>query len=102
MPHNIYLRTAALPAAAIAFALALPAHAQEPNPTTVAPGARSADVITEGQNGIYIYHVKVIDRELDAVNYLNRSGATTVGFEGTDLMPKAHGEAKVNQYRCAF
>jgi outer membrane protein OmpA-like peptidoglycan-associated protein len=71
------------------------AVAQEANPTTVAPGARSAQVITEGPNGTYIYHVKVVQRELDAVNYLNRSGATHVDFVGTDLMSGARGDAKV-------
>jgi hypothetical protein len=72
------------------------AKAQEPNPTTIAPGAKKADVIAEGPNGIYIYHVKVVQRELDAVNYLNRRGATHVGFVGTDLMPAARGDAKVD------
>lgn len=71
-------------------------YAQEPNPTTVAPGARAGQVVAEGPNGIYIYHVKVVQRELDAVNYLNRSGSTKVNFVGTDLMPSAHGEAKVD------
>lgn len=71
-------------------------NAQEPNPTTVAPGARSAQVIATGPNGTYIYHVKVVQRELDAVNYLNRSGTTKVDFIGTNLMPRAHGEAKVD------
>jgi outer membrane protein OmpA-like peptidoglycan-associated protein len=71
-------------------------NAQEPNPTTVAPGAQSANVVAKGPNGIYIYHVKVVQRELDAVNYLNRSGSTKVGFVGTELMPRASGEAKVD------
>ena len=70
--------------------------AQEPNPTTVAPGARQGEVVAEGPNGIYIYHVKVVQRELDAVNYLNRRGATHVGFVGTELMPSARGEGKVD------
>ena len=70
-------------------------HAQEPNPTTVAPGATKANVIAKGPNGIYIYHVKVVQRELDAVNYLNRSGSTHVNFIGTELMPSARGDAKV-------
>jgi outer membrane protein OmpA-like peptidoglycan-associated protein len=82
--------------ATLASALCLTAAAQEPNPTTVAPGAKSADVITQGQNGIYIYHVNVVQRSLDAVNYFNRSGTTHVGFTGTNLMPAAHGDAKVN------
>jgi outer membrane protein OmpA-like peptidoglycan-associated protein len=72
------------------------AGAQVPNPTTVAPGATSGQVVAQGPNGVYIYHVKVVERQLDAVNYFNRSGSTHVGFEGTNLMPSARGEAKVN------
>jgi outer membrane protein OmpA-like peptidoglycan-associated protein len=71
-------------------------RAQEPNPTTVAPGAKSANVVAQGPNGIYVYHVKVVQRELDAVNYLNRRGATHVNFVGTELMPTARGDAKVD------
>jgi outer membrane protein OmpA-like peptidoglycan-associated protein len=74
----------------------LVATAQEPNPTTIAPGAKTGEVIAEGPNGVYIYHVNVVQRQLDAVNYLNRSGSTHVGFVGTNLMPGARGEAKVN------
>ena len=70
-------------------------RAQEPNPTTIAPAAQSANVVAEGPNGIFIYHVKVVQRELDAVNYLNRRGSTHIGFAGTDLMQSARGEAKV-------
>lgn len=76
------------------------AAAQEPNPTQVAPGAhrdapQRENAITEGPNGIYIYHVKVVQRDLDAVNYLNHSGATHVAFVGTELMPNAAGDARV-------
>jgi len=88
--------SAGLPIAAMAAALCFTATAQEPNPTTVAPGARSGTVVAEGNDGIYIFHVKVVDRNLDAVNYLNRSGSTKIGFQGTDLLPQARGEAKVN------
>ena len=86
----------AMSIAAMMGLVSLTTFAQEPNPTTVAPGARSAEVITQGPNGAYIYNVKVVQRSLDAVNYLNRSGATHVGFTGTDLMPSAKGDAKVN------
>jgi outer membrane protein OmpA-like peptidoglycan-associated protein len=72
------------------------ATAQEANPTTIAPGAKTGEVIAQGPNGVYIYHVKVVERQLDAVNYFNRSGATHVGFTGTNLMPTARGDAKVN------
>ncbi|HZQ44981.1 MAG TPA: OmpA family protein [Acidobacteriaceae bacterium] len=70
--------------------------AQEPNPTTVAPGANKANVVAQGPNGVYVYHVKVVQRELDAVNYLNRRGSTHVNFIGTELMPNARGDAKVD------
>jgi outer membrane protein OmpA-like peptidoglycan-associated protein len=82
--------------AAISASFTLCAFAQEPNPTTVAPGAHSADVVAQGPNGVYIYHVKVVERQLDAVNYFNRSGSTHIGFQGTNLMPGARGDAKVN------
>src|SRR5579875_2632169 len=95
MPRTFTLFSAVLPAAALTLALGLPLCAQEPNPTAIAPGAKSADVIAQSENGTYVYHVKVVQRDLDAVNYLNRSGSTTVGFEGTNLMQKAHGVAKV-------
>ena len=78
----------------LSVAFLLTAQAQEPNPTTVAPGAQSANVMAQGPNGIYVYHVKVVQRELDAVNYLNRSGSTHVNFVGTELMPAAHGDGE--------
>jgi outer membrane protein OmpA-like peptidoglycan-associated protein len=51
------------------------------------------------QNGIYIYRVKVVERNLDCVSYLNRSGSTHLDFEGTSLLPGAKGEAKVTSER---
>jgi outer membrane protein OmpA-like peptidoglycan-associated protein len=79
---------AALPAAAIA---------QEPNPT-----GQAAPIIASPaseQNGIYIFRVKVVQRNLDCVNYLHRSGSTTIGFAGTPLLSGAKGEAKVTSER---
>jgi outer membrane protein OmpA-like peptidoglycan-associated protein len=86
----------ALALAATIVLLSFAAIAQEPNPTSIAPGAQSAEGITQGPNGAYIYNVKVVQRSLDAVNYLNRSGSTHIDFTGTDLMPSAKGDAKVN------
>ena len=51
------------------------------------------------QNGMYIYRVKVVERNLDCVNYLHRSGSTTIGFEGTPLLAGGKGEAKVTSER---
>jgi outer membrane protein OmpA-like peptidoglycan-associated protein len=90
---------AAIVAASIAASSSFVAAAQEPNPTTVAPGATQGTVVAQGQNGTYIYHVKVVERDLDAVNYFHRSGATHVNFEGTNLLPGAKGEAKVDSQR---
>ncbi len=89
-----------LPASLIALGLAglsTSIRAQDvANPTAVAPGARSADVVADTQNGVYIYHIKVVQRSLDAVNYLNRSGSTKVDFKGTELEPSIKGDAKVD------
>jgi outer membrane protein OmpA-like peptidoglycan-associated protein len=41
------------------------------------------------------YHVTVISRTARAVNYQHRSGATKIDFAGTDLVPQANGQAKV-------
>ena len=40
-----------------------------------------------------------MQHNLDCVNYLHRSGSTTIGFEGTPLLPGAKGEAKVTSER---
>ena len=46
-----------------------------------------------------MFRVTVISRSVQAVNYRHRSGATKLDFAGTDLMPSANGEAKVNSKR---
>ena len=51
------------------------------------------------KNGVYFYQVNVVHRDLDAVNYLHRSGSTKIGFRGTSLLPNARGEAKVQSER---
>lgn len=82
-----------------AFVTALPVlNAQEPNPTSQQPSASAANQITQ-QNGMYIYRVKVVQRNLDCVNYLHRSGSTTISFQGTPLLQGARGEAKVTSER---
>ena len=42
-----------------------------------------------------IYRVTVVGRTTKAINYKNRGGATKIDFQGTALLPKAHGQAKV-------
>ena len=42
-----------------------------------------------------IYRVTVTERTAKAINYQHRSGATKIDFRGTELLPNARGEAKV-------
>jgi outer membrane protein OmpA-like peptidoglycan-associated protein len=42
------------------------------------------------------FRVVVVSRTTQAVNYRYRSGSSKLDFAGTDLMPSANGEAKVN------
>jgi outer membrane protein OmpA-like peptidoglycan-associated protein len=77
--------------------LATVASAQEPNPTSV-PAPQGAAVVT--QNGdIFFYKVNVVRRDIDAVNYLHRSGSTHIDFVGTNLLPNASGKAEVKSER---
>jgi len=40
--------------------------------------------------------VKVVERQLDAVNYFKPEWFDASGFRGTSLLPGAKGDAKVN------
>ncbi|WP_158793494.1 OmpA family protein [Granulicella sp. L60] len=79
--------------------------AQEPNPTAqmnqgqTPAQTQNPDQIQKQDNGIYLYRVKVVQRDLDAVNYLHRSGSTNIAFKGTALLPLAKGSAKVTSER---
>jgi outer membrane protein OmpA-like peptidoglycan-associated protein len=42
-----------------------------------------------------VFRVVVVSRSVQAVNYKHRSGASKLDFAGTDLMPRARGQAKV-------
>jgi outer membrane protein OmpA-like peptidoglycan-associated protein len=64
-----------------------------------AQNSQSQDQIEKQDNGIYLYRVKVVQRDLDAVNYLHRSASTNIAFKGTTLLPLAKGEAKVTSER---
>lgn len=50
---------------------------------------------TETTDKTPTYRVDVIERTTKAVNYRHKGGATRVNFQGTDLMPRATGEARV-------
>jgi outer membrane protein OmpA-like peptidoglycan-associated protein len=48
------------------------------------------------------YRVNVVSRTTRAVAYRHRSGTTKINFQGTDLMPGAAGEAKIESKRGAL
>jgi outer membrane protein OmpA-like peptidoglycan-associated protein len=74
------------------FVIALGAlSAQVPNPTQQPRALTPADT---GQP-MPIFRVTVVSRTTKAVNYHHRTGSTHIDFRGTELMPTARGEAKV-------
>jgi outer membrane protein OmpA-like peptidoglycan-associated protein len=52
-------------------------------------------VVLEPISPTPIFRVNVTSRTAQAINYQHRSGATKIDFAGTDLMPSANGQAKV-------
>jgi outer membrane protein OmpA-like peptidoglycan-associated protein len=60
---------------------------------------RQATVVVEPMSPTPIFRVNVVSRSVQAVNYEHRSGASKLDFTGTDLMPSANGEARVNSKR---
>ncbi len=71
-------------AAVIALSLSVLAQTNAQTTTTLEPLAPTPT-----------FHVTVVSRSVQAVNYQHRSGATKLNFAGTDLMPAARGQAKV-------
>jgi outer membrane protein OmpA-like peptidoglycan-associated protein len=64
--------------------------AQAPNPTQQQAGAP----VDTGQP-MPVFRVTVVSRTISAINYHHRSGTTHIDFRGTELMPPARGEARV-------
>jgi outer membrane protein OmpA-like peptidoglycan-associated protein len=75
---------------AVTIALSASAFAQTNSQTTTA---------VEPIASTPIFRVSVISRTVQAVNYRHRSGSTKLDFAGTNLMPSANGEAKINSKR---
>ncbi len=71
---------------AIGITLSLSAFAQTNSPSTM---------VIEPMDHTPTFRVTVVSRSVQAVNYKHRGGATKLDFAGTDLMPSAHGQAKV-------
>jgi outer membrane protein OmpA-like peptidoglycan-associated protein len=74
---------------AVGSILSLSAIAQVNPPTMVLESTGSGST----------YRVVVISRSVQAVNYRHRSGASSVDFAGTALLPSANGNAKVRSKR---
>src|SRR5581483_1892657 len=64
--------------------------AQEPNPTQ----QKSAPPVQTGQP-MPVFRITVVSRTIKAVNYHHRTGTTKIDFRGTELMPQARGQARV-------
>jgi len=61
--------------------------------------AQAQTTVTSDNNQAPVYRVNVVSRTTRAVSYRHRSGSTKIDFQGTDLMPGAAGEAKVESKR---
>src|SRR5512133_2694706 len=79
-----------------ASALAMPPPSQsQTSPTDQTTQQTQTTMAVEPMSPTPTFRVTVISRMARAVNYKHRGGATKLNFAGTDLMPKANGEAKV-------
>ncbi|MBV8205154.1 MAG: OmpA family protein [Acidobacteria bacterium] len=67
--------------------------------TLLAPLAGAQDMAPvpadQERHPVATFHVDVVARTTEAINYRYRQGATHVNFTGTDLMPKVEGKARV-------
>jgi outer membrane protein OmpA-like peptidoglycan-associated protein len=88
LPQGGTLKTTLLLTLLLALSLTVSAPTNSQTTMTVEPVVRT-----------HTFRVNVISRNVQAVNYRHRSGATKVDFAGTDLMPSANGEAKVESKR---
>jgi outer membrane protein OmpA-like peptidoglycan-associated protein len=75
---------------AVGMILSLSAFAQTNSQTTGG---------VEPMSSMPTFHVTVISRSVQAVNYQHRSGSSKLDFAGTDLMPSANGVAEINSKR---
>jgi outer membrane protein OmpA-like peptidoglycan-associated protein len=89
------------PAALILGSLSFAAlHAQEMNPTATEKFPEPQSNRSTMQAGeVPVYKVQVVGRDIPAINYFHRSGATKIGFQGTPLLPEAKGSAEVKSNR---
>lgn len=62
----------------------------------MAPATAQQNNQVEHMDKMPIYRVNVVARTTKAINYRHRSGSTKIDFQGTALMPRAHGDARVD------
>jgi outer membrane protein OmpA-like peptidoglycan-associated protein len=90
----LFLFTSALCGAALA---------QEANPTATQQWPQDQQQKqypqAEMRDGVPVYKVQVVGRDIPAVNYFHRSGNTKIGFQGTSLLAEAKGSAVVESRR---
>src|ERR1700693_751738 len=84
LPLGDALKNSLLLAAGITLSLSAFAQTTSQTPMSVEPMAHTPT-----------FRVTVVSRSVRAVNYKHRGGATKLDFAGTDLMPQANGQAKV-------
>lgn len=88
-------RLSALVFVAAGCAAFLPAQESNPTATQNAPQQNQPVSASEMRDGVPIFKVQVVGRDIPAINYFHRSGSTKIGFAGTSLLPGAKGSAKV-------
>ncbi len=64
--------------------------------------AQSQTTVVRENDQVIVYRVNVVSRTTPAIKYEHRSGSTHIDFRGTELMPGASGEAKVDSHRGAI
>ena len=74
-------------------------YAQEANPTTTQSWQQPQQNQPTMRGDVPVYKIQVVGRDLPAINYFHRSGATKIGFQGTPLLPEAKGSAEVQSNR---
>ncbi|MGA9672860.1 MAG: OmpA family protein, partial [Terracidiphilus sp.] len=75
------------------------AFAQESNPTTTQNPSTAVPMQSAGmRDDVPLYKIQVVGRDIPAINYFHRSASTKIGFQGTSLLPQAHGSAKVDAH----
>lgn len=91
MQANFFVRTSLLSGVFLA-AMTLsetPLWAQVPGPT-------QTNLVEASSSPYPVFRVTAVSRSIKAINYHHRQGSTNLAFEGTNLAPKAKGEARVD------